>query len=613
MKFDIFGRNKKRKKLNTGARKHATSAGKTDPLMRSLKSFVVEEIELKDTTPPPPRSLRSKTTSELLSLKKTSGWWPALRVGTGVTGLVLIAVLAAMATRSAWPTDETRWLAIAWEMWTRGDWLVPRLNGGAASVAPLFFWTIHLGWLAFGVVDWWPRLVPALFLLGSMLMVARLARLLWPGQGDAARYVPLALLGGFYWVFSSTLLSADLLTVFFTLYALTVLLQIWRTRDQRMWLLLGFVFGLGLLASGSLIFLYVLPVALLAPLWAHGTPTMPWKFWYADISKSALLGLAVYAAWAVPALKMMGVANVLGPLLSPLSANTLDLLTDVQPWWWYLLLMPWLAFPWSLWPLPWMRFWHIRREPISNGLAFCMLWAALVIVVFSFFNVKQPQFLLPVVPAFFLAASWLLLDEDHAVHDHSRLASTMIFPLLLLGGLLAILPGLPRLAYLPDFLWQLSPFVGVSIIGVGVALGWLPLPAIETRITNMAVTVVVLTALALLVGGWQFNSHYEVHGAARVLAAAQQKGIGIVHVGTYHGQYHFAGRLTKPLDIVSPAQVELWSIGHPDGLIVSYSNAWQPPVVPGVVPQYDEPYADTQLRIWPAAVLLVGSRKPNSN
>lgn len=607
----IFNRDKSKKRHETGKQNHATSPGKTDPLMRNLKGFVVEEIELSDTTPQPPRSLRKKSTSELLSIKKNSGWWPAFRVGAGVTGLVLLAVLAAIATRSTWPSDETRWLAIAWEMWTRGDWFVPRLNGVPASVAPLFFWIAHLGWLVFGVVDWWPRLIPALFMIGSLFLAARLARLLWPGQGDAARYASLALLGGFYWVFSATLLTADLLTVFFTLYALAVLLRMWRTRDLRLWLLLGLAFGLGLLSSGSLIILYVLPVALLAPLWSRGTPTMPWKFWYVDLFKAVIFGLAIYAAWAVPAFNTMGMARVLDPLLAPLSANTLDLFPSAQPWWWYFFLAPWLAFPWSLWPLPWMRFWHIRREPISNGLAFCMLWATSVLVLFSFFDVKQPQFLLPVVPAFFLAASWLLLDEEHAAHDHSRLASTMIFPLLLLGGLLAILPGLPRVPYLPDFLWQMSPFVGVGIIGIGVAVGWLPLPAIEARIANMAVTVVVLTTLALLAVGWQANPLYEVHGAARVLAMAQQKGISVAHVGTYRGEFHFAGRLTKPLDIVAPNQTELWAIGHPEGLIVTYTNAWQPPAVPGVVPQYDEPYGSTQLRIWPASVLTGGSRAPN--
>src|SRR4030065_1652820 len=104
---------------------------------------------------------------------------------------------------------------------------------------------------------------------GSLFLAARMARFLWPGQGDAARYVPLALLGGFYWVCSATLLSADLLTVFFTLFALSTVLWMWRTRDLRVWLLLGLAFGLGLLASRRLIFLYVLPVGVLAPLWAR--------------------------------------------------------------------------------------------------------------------------------------------------------------------------------------------------------------------------------------------------------------------------------------------------------------------------------------------------------
>ena len=585
-----------KKKHKSVPPKNAATAGKTDPMLRNLKNFVVEEIELTDTAPA--RSQRQH--------KTPSRWWPAFRIGAGATGLGLIVVLAALATRSAWPTDETRWLAIAWEMWAGGDLFVPRLNGAPAGVAPLFFWLVHLGWLAFGVVEWWPRLVPALFMLGSLFLAARMARFLWPGQGDAARYLPFALLGGFYWVFSATLLSADLLTVFFTLFALTALLWMWRTRDLRVWLLLGLAFGLGLLASGSLIFLYVLPAALLAPLWTRGTPTMPWKYWYADLFKAVFVGLALYAAWAAPAAAGAGVTGVLGPLLAPLSAHTLDLFAGARPWWWYLLLLPGLAFPWVLWPLPWMRLWHIRREPVSNGLVFCMLWAASVIALLSFFEVKQPQFLLPVVPAFFLAANWLLLDEDHAVHDHSRLASTMIFPLLLLGGLLAILPGLPRVAYLPEFLWQLSPFVGVGIIGVGVAIGWLPLPAIEARIANMAVTVVVITTLVLLVSGWQFKAYYELHGAARALATAQQQGRAVAHVGAYRGQYHFAGRLTRPLAVVTPEQVEFWIAEHPDGVIVSSTNVWQPRPLPGAVPLYEQSYADSQLRIWPAAALKGG-------
>lgn len=591
----MFNRHNKDKKKRSSVRPvSSAAAGKADS-MRNLENFVVEEIELADT---------SVSVSQQ-RYKTPSRWWPVFRVATGTIILLSIVVAAALAARSAWPTDETRWLAMAWEMWARGELLAPRLNGAPSAAPPLFFWVVHLGWKIFGVVEWWARLVPALFMLGSLLLAARMTRFLWPVAGLHARYTPIALLGGFYWVASATFLNADMLTVFFTLAALSAVLWMWRARDLRVWPLLGLAFGLGLLASGSLVFLYVLPVALLAPLWARGTLTMPWKYWYADIFKAVFVGLAIYAAWAVPASKIIGVTSALAPLLSPLSAHTLDLFAGARPWWWYLFLLPWLAFPWALWPLPWLRFWHIRREPISNGLAFCMVWAVSVITLFSFFEIKQPQFLLPLVPSFFLVAAWLLLDEEHTTHDHSRLISTMIFPLILLGGLLAVLPGLARVPYLPEFLWQLSPLVGVSIIGVGVAVGWLPLPAIEMRVANMAVTVVVLTTLALLASGWQFNAHYELNGAAQVLAKAQQQGVAVAHVGAYRGQYHFVGRLTQPLEIVSPQQLELWGVGHPDGLVVTYQNSWQPRAT-GTAPLHEQPYGDTQLRIWPAAALKGG-------
>lgn len=587
----MFNRHPDKKKRKPEAPKFGASGGKSVPNVRNLENFVVEEIELSDSLTPPQRPSQYRTPPR---------WWPAIQMGAGVLSLLAIVVAAGLATRSAWPTDETRFIAIAWEMWI-GDWRVPRLNGAPAGMAPLFFWVVNLGWQVFDVVEWWARLVPVLFMLGSLFMAARMARFLWPTEGQHARYTPLALLGGFYWVSTATLLTIDMLTVFFSLAALSTLLWMWRARDQRVWLLLGPVFGLGLLASGSLVFLYVLPVAMLAPMWARGTATMPWRYWYLDIFKAMFVGLVFYFAWAIPTASDIGWPAVLQPLVSPLQTYSLDLFAGARPWWWYLFLLPWLTFPWALWPLPWLRLWHIRREPISNGLAFSMIWVVATLAVLSLFEIKQPQFLLPLLPAFFLVGSWLLLDENHTTHDHSRLISTMIFPLILLGGVLAVLPGLPRVPYLPEFLWQLSPFVGVAIIGVGVAVGWLPLPAIETRIVNMAVTVVVLTTLALLVSGWQFTPHYEVSGAARVLAAAQEKGVAVAHVGAYRGQYHFAGQLRQPLTVITPQQLELWLVGHPDGLVVTYQLQ-----TTREAPLYEQPYDDARLYIWSAAALKGG-------
>ena len=43
--------------------------------------------------------------------------------------------------RPLMPVDETRYAAVAWEMWTRGDFIVPRLDGLPYDhKPPLLFW-----------------------------------------------------------------------------------------------------------------------------------------------------------------------------------------------------------------------------------------------------------------------------------------------------------------------------------------------------------------------------------------------------------------------------------------------------------------------------------------
>jgi hypothetical protein len=167
---------------------------------------------------------------------------------------------------------------------------------------------------------------------------------------------------------------------------------------------------------------------------------------------------------------------------------------------------------------------------------------------------------------------------------------------------LAVLPKLPRVDFLPDFLWQLSPFVGVTIIIVAVAVGWLPLPSLPQRVTNLTVTVSVLTTLALLALGWQFNDRYRVEAVAQKIASAQQQGQTVAHVGPYAGQFHFHGRLSHPLVQLSASEAETWVIAHPDAIVVSTIENWQPRAA-GTAPQFDQEYADTRLRVWSTAGL----------
>ena len=90
----------------------------------------------------------------------------------GIAAALWLGVVAvALASRPVLPVDETRYLAVAWEMWSRGDFVLPTLNGEAYShKPPLLYWIIHAGWAAFGVNEWWPHLVALACLSAALVM-----------------------------------------------------------------------------------------------------------------------------------------------------------------------------------------------------------------------------------------------------------------------------------------------------------------------------------------------------------------------------------------------------------------------------------------------------------
>jgi len=79
--------------------------------------------------------------------------------------------------RPLFPVDETRYAAVAWEMWLRNDFLVPYLNGEVYShKPPLLFWLMQLSWRFFGVNDWSLRLISPLFFPGNIMFIRRSGR-----------------------------------------------------------------------------------------------------------------------------------------------------------------------------------------------------------------------------------------------------------------------------------------------------------------------------------------------------------------------------------------------------------------------------------------------------
>src|SRR5690606_10231823 len=132
-----------------------------------------------------------------------------------------------LSTRPLIPVDETRYAAVAWEMWSRGGFLVPYLNGDSYShKPPLLFWLMQLSWLVFGVNEWSLRLIGPRFSLGSLFLSRAIARVLWPDREQVEALAPLILLGCFFWIVFSTLTMFDMMLAFFALLGIYSLLKL---------------------------------------------------------------------------------------------------------------------------------------------------------------------------------------------------------------------------------------------------------------------------------------------------------------------------------------------------------------------------------------------------
>ncbi len=591
-----------RKKRRKKKRRKRSAHGTATPGITAIEKLVVEEIEIADVGTLPvgaPRTRKRKSRPAWILATKTVATW---------VGLALLPVLAALAVRSPWPVDETRTLAVAWEMWLRGDLLVPHLDGAVYSdQPPLFFWLITYGWGVLGVNGWWPRLIPALFGLASLFMTQRLARTLWPDQANVARFAPVLLLAMFFWAFSTTLVGGELLLVFFTLLGALGVAAMWRRRIRHGYLLLGLALGLGPLAGALAIFIYLVPLVVLAPIWVSRSSGWRWGRWYAGVTKAMLLAVVIIVAWAFALYNRIELGYVEGLFSNALPRASVILFSLERPWWWYLAVLPVVALPWSIFPLMWMRLWHTRREKMDTGMTFCLFWVWPAIAVLSLLTIKQPQALLPILPALALSTAYLLLSDELVEYAQDSALSSMALPLIIVGGVLAAVPGLPRVEALPALLWEpRAAYIGVTIAIIGIAVAWLPVSGIKQRIMNIAVGGTALLVIAILGIGWQFDQLYEGKIVGTYLGAVEREQIPVAHVGPYDGQYHFAGRLTAPLEVVDAAGIHQWAMDHPDGVVVTYTNGWQPRAAVLEQPVLEAAYGDQRVRLWEARTILAG-------
>src|SRR5262245_10680833 len=166
-----------------------------------------------------------------------------------------VLLFGALAWRPTTAPIELETLASAWHMHLR-DTLVPLRNGLAApEVPPLLQWLILAGWRVFGVSEWWPRLVPALASLATVLMIGRTALVLWPHRAATPIFARLLLTGVGAFAVAMTVIEPQTLALPFVLASFHALADLWMGRPGFFrtvggWLVCTAATGLAVLAGG---------------------------------------------------------------------------------------------------------------------------------------------------------------------------------------------------------------------------------------------------------------------------------------------------------------------------------------------------------------------------
>ena len=499
-------------------------------------------------------------------------------------GIWVVLMGVALWTRPHLPVDETRYLAVAWEMWLRGDFLVPFLNGEPYShKPPLLFWLMHAGWSVFGVNEWWPRLVAPLFGVGCLFLVRLLSQVLWQDDKIAQNLSLLFLTGCLFWTLFFTLTMFDMIVAFFATLGLLGVIKSYVQREQTGFFWLATAIGLGILAKGPAILLYILPVAFTAPLWARrmrgidALALFKTSTWYGLLLISIAVGVGMALVWAIPAGIAGGDVYQHSIFWGQAAGRMVKSFAHQRAFWWYAALFPVLILPWCVWPPLWKSFLENGKNFLRDGSQlFCVIWFSTAFIVFSVISGKQLHYLLPCFPALALLAG-RNLSQFGENQKPSRLFNTppaLMF--LILGVIIVMLPSGYLLEWMPEWmpiwssdlnglggaliviasLWVLF-FVPTSWIGSSIQLTFLPAVFIVSLHITMAPVL------------W---SRYDLRPISEQLKVFEDAGIPLAIHAKNHGQFQFLGRLTKTLTTVGQlnGQLEEFLKNHPTGHIVAY-------------------------------------------
>lgn len=451
------------------------------------------------------------------------------------------------------PIDETRYLAVAWNMHLSGHWLVPSLDGMPyPDKPPLLFWLINLCWMLTGVHALAARLLEVVFALATLPLLSTLGRGLGATE-VAVRRAQWLWLGSVALAGFAGGIMFDMLLTLCTLCAWLGTLALARNAMPKGVVILAAAVALGILAKGPVGLLVGGLPALLAPWWYPAVRSYGGRYALA-VAVALSLGIALALAWALPAAQAGGSAYADAIFLRQTVGRLASSFAHARGWWWYLPVLPALLLPWSL---------ALARGERAATSGFSLLdrfaVAAFVpaFLAFCMISGKQPHYLLPLLPALALVAGSRLADGRWRVVSWRVGAVLTLFPL----GFAAA----ARLLHVSAWV-----AVGGAVVIAALALAFLWRGRRTAPAEAAALAMIAAVGLAKLAFVSMVGARYDVTQVSQIIARAQRTGVPLVLAGRQNGMYTFAGRLTQAIpSAIGQAQIAAWAVAHPEGWVIS--------------------------------------------
>ena len=470
--------------------------------------------------------------------------------------MLLAAALALAYNLGGYPLlepDEGRNAEVAREIAATNDYVLPRLNGLPYLDKPVVYFGAAAAVMeVLGPTETAARLPAYLFTLATIVVVVWFARRRWGNDagwlaGLALATMPLVL------AYARTTIMDSALSFCTTL----AILAFWDGRPVLAWAAMG----LGAITKG--------PVAILVPL----VTLIPYALLTgAKIRRLfPLAGLGIFVLVALP--WFIAVSHRVPDFPHYVFVReTFERVTTrsfhrTAPLWYYLPIVPVAAFPWTVPALGrlknWRFTWLARRvNPQAQESVLLASWVLGPLLFFTLNQSKLPQYVLPLMPAFALAAARVLTREAPELGGGIGVARRTYVALAGVLGLALVSLTIwlhPPFALTPAERAAIPPTalaLGIVLLASG-AIVWHAGRAQRPRPALLVLGYALIVMATPIVSRRLMAAVGEDRSSARLAQVIQNSGADVLGVGAFPTSLPFY--LRRPIPVATATGRELTS------------------------------------------------------